>query len=193
VKLAKTLAIVACAGLLSAGVIGSASFARAQYANSADEGGGHAAATQPDNAAATQPDKKPSGPPIDIAGCWDGSSTVGSLEDKKFGSGYGWIGMIQSGSDIEGEGDSGYEFVWDGGADWAYGPISGSVSSKGFTAIGVLHGKCKVKFVGTLGPDDNIVGTYHYTGCTVKKDDFINTKGTFNLPLNDSGCADIIP
>jgi len=92
-KVAKTLVVVACAGLLSASLFGSASFARAQDQGSAGDGGGHSAAS-----VATQPDKAP---PIDVAGCWDGSSTVGTLEDNSFGSGYGWIGIIQNGKNIK--------------------------------------------------------------------------------------------
>ena len=155
-KVAKTLVVVACAGLLSASLFGSASFARAQDQGSAGDGGGHSAAS-----VATQPDKAP---PIDVAGCWDGSSTVGTLEDNSFGSGYGWIGIIQNGKNIEsGAHGSFYEFVWDSGNDWAYGPFKGKASASGFTTMGTLKGKCKVKFIGHLGSSDDIVGTYEYT------------------------------
>jgi hypothetical protein len=174
----------AAAAVLTAGLIaGSAGFARAQSAYSTGEAGGHGGASVATQAAKT----------INFEGCWDGSSIVGSLEDEEYGSGYGWIGIIQGGNKIKGNDESGYEFVWDGGNDWAYGPIKGKAGSTGFSASGSLGGKCKIKIVGHPGGSDNIVGTYTYTGCTIKKNDFINTHGTFNLPLNDSGCSDIIP
>jgi hypothetical protein len=59
-KLAKTLAVVACAGLLLTGVIGSARHACAQDANS-------------DTADDSSPEAK-KGPPIDIGGCWQGDA-----------------------------------------------------------------------------------------------------------------------
>jgi len=144
-KLAKTLAIVACAGLLSA------SFARAQEAAAQSDGGGHGAGPP----TTAQPDKKPS--PYNFTGCWDGSSIDGSLEDNFYGPGYGWIGIIQSGKNIK-ESESYYEFVWDGGVDYAYGPISGKATATGFTAT-FYAGKCKGKIIATPGTSDNIVGS----------------------------------
>ena len=44
--------------------------------------------------------KKP--PPYNFNGCWDGSSIVGSLEDENYGTGYGWIWIIQSGKNMKG-------------------------------------------------------------------------------------------
>jgi hypothetical protein len=184
-KLTKALAAVVCAALLSAGAISMASSARAQDP-AADEGGGNGAAS-----VGTQPDAK--SPPIDVSGCWDSSPSVGTLMDQNFGSGYGWIGIIQNGANIKsGHHGSFYEFVWDGGNDWAEGPFKGKATANGFTTTGTLHGKCKVKFIGHLS-SNHIVGTYDYTGCVHSKDNFINTSGTFDLPLNNSGCQDIIP
>jgi hypothetical protein len=182
-KLAEKVGIIACAGLLSLAVIGSARYARAQDADSPDGGAAHAAAV------GTQPEKVQN-----FNGCWDGSSVNGTMEDQNFGSGYGWIWIAQNGSTIKsGHQGSYYEFVWDGGNDWAYGPIKGKATKNGFTASGKIQGGCKVKIIGHFGTDDDIVGTYHYSGCSQKKNDFINTSGTFDFPLNNSGCTDIIP
>jgi hypothetical protein len=184
-KFAKTLVIVACAGLLSAGVIGSARHAYAQEAAStADDAGGNSSAS-----VATQPDKAP----LDFNGCWDGSNTIGSLEDQNYGSGIGWIGIIQQGKTIKGGAHASYyEFVWDGGADYAYGYFSGKASANGFSGKGKAGGKCMAKVIGHLGTNNDIVGTYDFQHCKTKTSNFIAV-GTFDLPLNNSGCANIIP
>jgi hypothetical protein len=185
-KLAKTLAIIACASLLSAGVTASAGHAYTQDAGSTDDGGVHSAAN-----VATQPDNSPI---VNFEGCWDGSSTVGSLDDLNFGTGYGWIGIIQNGNTVKGgKHGSYYEFVWDSGQDWAYGPLKGKVGKNEFTASGTVGGKCKVKIIGHLGTSNDIVGTYDYTNCNPKKINFIDTSGMFDVPLNNNGCANIIP
>ncbi|HEY6301357.1 MAG TPA: hypothetical protein VIW95_17085 [Candidatus Binatus sp.] len=185
-KLTKTFVIVACAGLLSAGVIGSArrAFAQDAAATPGDEGG-HA-----EGSVATQPDKK--SPPSDFNGCWDGSSHDGSLDDRNYGTGYGWIGIIQDGTKIVGGmNESYYEFRWDDGA-YAYGFVSGKVKGTGFTGTLTAGGKCKAKLIGHLGTNSDIVGTYDFHNCKTKTSNFIAV-GTFDLPLNNSGCADIKP
>jgi hypothetical protein len=123
-KLAKTLAMVACAGLLWAGSVGFARHAYAQDsrswktldASSADQ--------------ATTPDMK--APPLDVDGCWEGSVT----------------------DDVDGTGDIVFEFVQDGTklentstidfsfADEAFldGPIKGSVGSDSVTFKGKVAG-----------------------------------------------------
>ncbi len=175
--------------LISGFTAGSASFARAQQAASQADDGGHAAGP-----ATAQPDKKKP-PPYNFNGCWDGSSIVGSLEDENYGTGYGWIWIIQSGKNIKGgknKNESYYEFVWDSGVDWAYGPLSGKATAAGFTATALAGGKCKAKIIAAPGTSDDIVGSYDFTHCKTKTSNFIAV-GTFDLPLNDSGCLDIIP
>ena len=69
-KLAKTLAIVACASLLSVGAIGSAHRAYAQDSNNADADTGSWSAPGA-GSAATTPDSNP----IPLADCWEGDVT----------------------------------------------------------------------------------------------------------------------
>lgn len=184
-KLAKTLTIMACATLLSMGAMGSAGHAYAQdTAVSAPDEGGNAAAD-----VATPDTKKTSA--LSFGGCWDGSGTDGSLEDQNYGSGYGWIGIVQNGSKIKGGSRGSYfEFVWDGGNDWAHGPLTGKATATGFTATGKAGGKCRVKIIGTFGSSNDIVGSYEFEHC--EKSNFVAV-GTFDVPLNNSGCTNIIP
>ena len=107
-KLAKTLTIMAFATLLSMGAMGSAGHAYAQdAAASAQDDGGNAAA------AVAAPDMKTKTSALNFGGCWDGSNTDGSLQDQNYGSGYGWIGIVQKGAKIKGGNRGSYfEFVW---------------------------------------------------------------------------------
>lgn len=90
-NLAKTLAVAACAALLSTGVLSSAHRAYAQNADDSlpDTGSwGAPGASAADEAAS--PDSK--GPPIDIEGCWDGD-----VSDKVDGIGDAFFGFTQDG------------------------------------------------------------------------------------------------
>jgi hypothetical protein len=184
-KLAKTLTIMACATLLSMGAMGSAGHAYAQDSEaSAPDEGGNAAAT-----VATPDTKKAAA--LNFGGCWDGSGSDGSLEDQNYGSGYGWIGIVQNGKNIKGGNHGSYfEFAWDGGTDWAKGPLSGKATATGFTATGKAGGKCRVKIIGTFGSSNDIVGSYESEHC--EKSNFAAV-GTFDVPLNNSGCANFLP
>ena len=182
-RLAKVLATIACVALLSAGLLGSASFARAQDAASTpgDEGASSAPS------AATQPDMKT--PPSDLGGCWDGESD-GSLDDQNYGNGHGWIGIDQKGGKIiGGKHHSYYEFLWDNNA-YAYGYFSGKVKGTGFTGTALAGGKCRGTVIGHLGTSNDIVGTYDFKHCG--KANFI-AMGTFDLPADNAGCNFVTP
>lgn len=128
-KAAKTLAIVACAGLLSAGGLGFTHHAYAQDADQIDQNAGAwgaASASPADTAAA--PDSK--APPIDVNGCWDGD-----VEDKADGLGGSFFSFTQDGNKIVGNGASETDLEWPDNS-FAFGPIQGKVSSKGITFKG---------------------------------------------------------
>ena len=139
-KLAKTLAIVACAGLLSAGALGSARHAYAQDAEQSDSDSGSWGApsgSAPDVAA--EPDSKK--PPLDVEGCWSGLVT-----DKGDGEGDAYFGFTQNGNKIIGNEESGLYVVWPDNA-FAEGFISGTVTSNG------------IKFKGNAGKGCNFSGS----------------------------------
>jgi len=140
-KLAKTVAIVACAGLLSAGATGSARHAYAQDAEQSDSDSGSWGAPgggAPD--AAAEPDSKK--PPLDVGGCWSGG-----VSDKGDGDeGDAYFGFTQDGNKIVGDGESGLYVVWPDNA-YAEGPISGTVTSNG------------IKFKGNAGKGCNFSGS----------------------------------
>ncbi len=139
-KLAKTVAIVACAGLLSAGAMGSARHAYAQDAEQSDSGSGSwgaAGAGAPDVAA--EPDSKK--PPLDVEGCWSGLVT-----DKGDGEGDAYFGFTQDGNKIVGNEESDLYVIWPDNT-YAYGPISGSVTANG------------IKFKGNAGKGCNFSGS----------------------------------
>ena len=123
-KLAKTVAIVACAGLLSAGAMGSARQTYAQDAEQSDSDSGSwgaPGAGAPD--AAAEPDSKK--PPLDVEGCWSGVVT-----DKGDGEGNAYCLFTQDGNKIVGNEESGLYVVWPDNA-FADGPISGTVTANG--------------------------------------------------------------
>jgi len=139
-KLAKTLAIVACAGLLSAGAMGSTRHAYAQDAEQSDSVSGSwgaPGAGAPDVAA--EPDSKK--PPLDVEGCWSGGVT-----DKGDGEGDAYFAFSQDGNKILNDGDSGLYVIWPDNA-YAYGPISGTVTANG------------IKFKGNAGAGCNFSGS----------------------------------
>ncbi|MGB0061561.1 hypothetical protein [Candidatus Binatus sp.] len=134
-NLAKTLAVAACAALLSTGVLSSAHRAYAQNADDSlpDTGSwGAPGASAADEAAS--PDSK--GPPIDIEGCWDGD-----VSDKVDGIGDAFFGFTQDGKKIVGMGDSGMDLDWPD-SSFAESPIQGTVSSKGIEFKGQAGKGC---------------------------------------------------
>jgi hypothetical protein len=149
-KFAKTLAMVACAGLFS---VGSVSFARHAYAQDAGAGSWRTSDASSDDVA-TSTDSK--APPLDVAGCWEGNIT----------------------DDLNGTGDIVFEFVQDESKpnklentstisfsfDISSGPVGagttepgldgtlkGSVSSNGIKFSGKIQG-CSYSGKGTV-PD----------------------------------------
>jgi hypothetical protein len=134
-KLAKTVAIVACAGLLSAAAMGSARHAYAQDAEQSDSQSGSwgaPGAGAPD--AAAEPDSK--GPPLDVEGCWSGVVT-----DKGDGEGDAYFAFTQDGNKIVGDEESGLYVVWPDNA-FADGPISGTVTKNGIKFKGNAGAGC---------------------------------------------------
>ena len=141
-KIAKTLAIVTCAGLLSAGTSSLVRHAYAQDAGDQDSGSWRTSDANSDDVA-TSPDSK--APPLDVEGCW-----LGTVSDNLDGEG-----------DIEFEFDqdetkpskldntSTIDFTFDttagsinGGSEAPSleGSIKGTVSSKGIKFSGKLPG-----------------------------------------------------
>lgn len=153
-KLAKTLAIVACAGLLSAGVLGSQTPVSAQ---DAEEGAWSAGGTGSADVA-TSPDSK--APPLVVEGCWDGE-----VQDSADSTGDATFEFAQSSDGKKLETGSTFDFEWPD-TSFAHGPITGTVSSKGIKFHGnagkgcPMHGTAtgdtsaltgKVKFGGECG------------------------------------------
>lgn len=122
-------------------------------------------------AAVAEPDK--AAPPMDIAGCWSGST-----EDAEFGAGTGALLFFQNKKKIlKG---SGAHLSIGGGIT---GPIKGKVNSTVFVAS--FHGKaCKtVSFTGHMS-SGSLVGTYILHKCLD-----VTSSGSFNYTFdatNDS-------
>jgi hypothetical protein len=125
VKQARTLAIVICAGLLLAGVIGSACHAYAQDAEEVgpDAGAWNAGGTgSPDTEGPDESSPDAKQPPLDIQGCWG-----------DFAEGGGFIfefNQTEKGTKLESS--STYRLGLDGGKNTGTGgKLKGSVSSAG--------------------------------------------------------------
>jgi hypothetical protein len=139
-KLAKTLAVIACGGLLSAGFLGSPRYAYAQDA------GGWGIGTGADTSdEATNPDTKT---PADVGGDW-----CGTVKDKHDGKGSATFFLDQSGKTLLG--DSDYDFEW-GDGSFAFGPLTGTVNPNGF------------KFNGQAGEGCSVTGTANGNGSKLK-------------------------
>jgi hypothetical protein len=159
-KLAKTLVAVVCAGLLSAGGIGSARHAFAQDAAATDAGGWSAGGTGSadlESAEQSTPDAK--APPLDIAGCWSGD-----VNDDGDGLGTAVLNFVQNGKKIQH--GSGLDFEWPD-ASFAFGPIHGNVSSTGIKFNGHAGKGCPFHGQGS-GDTSLIEGTVKFTGKCAK-------------------------
>jgi hypothetical protein len=167
VKLARTIAIVVCAGLLLAGAFGSMRHAYAQDAEEIDhdagawnEGGTGIA----DIDGADEPSPEAKQPPLDIQGCWG-----------DFGEGGGFIVEFnQNGNGTKLEGSSTYKLGLDGGKNTgAAGKLKGSVSSTGlkFRGRGIwsngifvdLQPNCLISGSGT-GDASQLMIQYEFRG-----------------------------
>ncbi len=140
-SIVRTFAVVACAALLSTGVLSSAHRAYAQDAEDSlpDTGAWSAPGAGTADTAASPDAKKP---PIDIGGCWDGSVT-----DKADGLGDAFFGFTQNGKKIVGGGASGIDLEWPD-SSFAYGPIQGTVSPQGIQFHGNAGKGCPFQGTG---------------------------------------------
>jgi hypothetical protein len=140
-RIAKTLAVAACAALLSTGVLSSAHRAYAQdAADSLPDTGSWSAPGAGTSDQAASPDSKK--PPIDIGGCWDGTVT-----DKVDGVGDAFFGFTQNGKKIVGGGDSDMDLEWPD-SSFARGPIRGTVSPNGIQFHGNAGKGCPFQGTG---------------------------------------------
>ena len=153
-KLAKTIAIVACAGLLSVAAIGSS--ARHAYAQDSDGGGlSGGAFGSPNSDAADQSSPDTKSPSLNIGGCWKGQ-----VQDTADGMGTAEFNFVQSSNGTKLEAGSDFDFEWPDNA-FARGPMKGSVSSKGFKFKG--NADCPVNGSAT-GSASMLVGTVKFGG-----------------------------
>src|SRR5277367_2435918 len=103
-KLGKAIAIVACAGLLSGGMMLSTRHAYAQDAGGGDPEAGSWSAdedTSPDST-----DSKTAKPPLDVQGCW-----TGKVHDKEKGTGTITLELEQDGTSLDPDVSS-FEVYW---------------------------------------------------------------------------------
>jgi hypothetical protein len=139
-KLAKTLTIIAGACLLSAGVIGFASHARAQDAQDGEAGAWSADTQNPPESSS-----EPSGV-LNVHGCWSGT-----INDSGEGQGTAKFKFVQNGSSLGFP--SSFKFFWNA-QNFAHGPISGSVSSTGIKFKGSATKQCVIKGTGILNGEE---------------------------------------
>jgi hypothetical protein len=154
-KLAKTLTIVACAGLLSAGVLGAPTRSSAQ---DAQEGAWSAGGTGSADVESS-PDSK--APPLVVEGCWDGE-----VQDDADGTGDATFEFIQSPSGKKLASGSTFDFEWPD-ASFAHGPITGTVSSKGIKFHGNAGKGCPMHGTAT-GDTSALTGKVQFGGDCAK-------------------------
>jgi hypothetical protein len=147
-KLAKAFVVIACASLLSVGVIGSV---RHAYAQDAQENNPDAGAWSADGAGESS--SEPSGLPK-VRGCW-----LGTVDDGGEGSGTATFHFSQNGSTLVSP--SKFKFFWNAN-NFARGPISGSVDSAGIKFKGRLTSNCSITGTGTFNGSNEIDGTYTF-------------------------------
>ena len=153
-KLRKTLAIVVCAGLLSATALVSAHRAYAQDANDADS---EAGAWSADELSPLDSDSElnTAKPPLDVQGCWSGK-----VHDRAKGTGTITLALQQNGTQLV-KGVSGFSVFWDS-HNFAHGPIvKGSVGSNHIAFKGTATAKCAINAIAT-GNANKLNGTYSF-------------------------------
>jgi hypothetical protein len=159
-KLAKTLAIIACAALLSAGGIGSARHAYAQDAAVTNTDGWSAGGTgSADLDSADQLNPEAQGTPLNIAGCWSGG-----VNDTADGTGTAALTFVQSGKKIQKT--SRLNFDWPDQA-FVHGGIHGTVSSTGIKFNGQAGKGCPFHGAGT-GDASAMTGAVRFGGKCAK-------------------------
>ena len=159
-RLAKTLTIIACSALLSAGGVGSARHAYAQDAAAADAEGWSAGGTgSADLDSADQLNPETQSTPLDIAGCWSGS-----VNDTFDGTGTAGSTFAQNGKKIQHA--SRLNFDWPDQA-YVHGVIHGTASSTGIKFNGNAGKGCSLHGVAT-GDASAMIGTVKFTGRCAK-------------------------
>jgi hypothetical protein len=162
-KFAKTLALVACAGLLSTAAIGSARHAYAQDEDQVDRDGSIGDDSMPDFKA----------PPIDLQGCWGGETTD---KNPDFIEGSLSFESVQDGKKLDPT--STFEFIWDtsDGEVLATGHFKGTVSSTHFNFKGATGDGCKVSG-SAKGSSSGLAGKFKFEGNCKKELE----SGTFSI------------
>ena len=154
-RLARTLAIVAFACVLSAGTPGVARHAYAQDAGADPEAGSWSADPEPSQDLNSDPELNTAKPPLNVQGCWSGK-----VHDRAKGTGNMSLILQQNGTVLEPH-ISGFQVFWNS-SNFAEGPIvKGSVSSKGISFKGTATSKCTINASGT-GNASKIKGTYSF-------------------------------
>ena len=155
-KLAKAVAIVVCAGLLSAGGIGSARHAYAQDAPSTDSDAWSAGGTGSANLeSADQSSPETQATPLNIGGCWSGG-----VKDDHDGTGTAVLNFLQNGSSLKN--GSHLSFEWPD-TSFVHGWIHGQVSSTGIKFKGQAGKGCPFSGAGT-GDASAITGALTFKG-----------------------------
>jgi hypothetical protein len=159
-KLAKTLIIMACAAVLSAGGIGSPRHAYAQDAAATDTDGWSAGGTgSADLDSADQLNPEAQSTPLTIGGCWSGS-----VNDTGDGTGTASLTFDQNGKKIQH--GSLLNFDWPDQA-FVHGGIHGTVSSTGIKFNGQAGKGCSFHGKAT-GDASAMSGTVKFTGKCAK-------------------------
>jgi hypothetical protein len=160
-KVVKTLVIIACSALLSAGGIGSARHAYAQDAAAIDAEGWSAGGTgSADLDSADQLNPEAQGTPLTIGGCWSGS-----VNDTGDGTGTASLTFAQNGKKIQNA--SRLNFDWPDQAFVHSGVIHGTVSSTGIKFNGNAGKGCSFHGKAT-GDASAMDGTVKFTGKCAK-------------------------
>jgi hypothetical protein len=155
-KLAKTLVIIACSALLSAGGIGSAQHAYAQDAAATDTNGWSAGGTgSADLDSADQSSPAVQVTPLAIGGCWSGD-----VNDVLDGTGTAALTFVQKGKKFPKT--SRLNFDWPD-TSFVHGWIHGTVSSTGIKFNGQAGKGCSFHGIGS-GDASLITGTVTFTG-----------------------------
>jgi hypothetical protein len=111
-------------------------------------------------------------PPIDVAGCWQGSN-----QDRNPALGAGFENFnqfVQNGTKLENT--SNFFFFWNGGMEGTSGKLKGSVSSTGITFKGSAGMGCTISGSGK-GNASQIKGKFRFSGKCEKE----FKSGTFTI------------
>lgn len=154
-KLAKALAVVACAGLLSITMLGLPRHVYAQDGGEIDQNVG--AWSAPDADSAEQSTHKTKVHPLKIKGCWSGN-----VADTGDDVGTAMVEFHQNSNHKKLIIGSTFEFQWADSA-MARGPMKGTVSATGFKFKGNAGAGCAVSGSG-VGDATALTGTFEFVG-----------------------------